>query len=95
MTLVLPFSGSNGWCHPPDSSIALQCQLWCPTLVFDISNVVDAVSDRLTNTADPFCLTLKAPNVVVNIRALAILGNFYRIDILVLDRLFNPKSCLS
>jgi hypothetical protein len=39
------------------------------TLVFDIFCVVDAVSDRLTNTASPFCPILKASNVVVEIRS--------------------------
>jgi hypothetical protein len=37
-----------------------------PTLVFDISSVIDAVSDQLTNTTVPFYPTLKDLNVVVN-----------------------------
>jgi hypothetical protein len=56
----------DGWRHPLDSGITWQCRLWCSTLVFDISSVVDAVSDRLTDTVGPFCLTLNASNVVVN-----------------------------
>jgi hypothetical protein len=40
-----PILVSDGWRHPPDSGITLQCQLWCPTLVFDISSVNDAVLD--------------------------------------------------
>jgi hypothetical protein len=65
MALVLLFLVSDGWHHPPDSGIILQCQLWCLTLVFNISNVIDVVSDRLTNTIGIFCPTLKASNVVV------------------------------
>jgi hypothetical protein len=65
MTPVLLFSVSDGWHHPLDSGIVLQCQLWCPTLVFDIYSVIDAVSNRLTDTIGPFCPTLKASNVVV------------------------------
>jgi hypothetical protein len=38
-------SVSDGWCHPPDSGITLQCQLLCSTLIFDILCVVDGVSD--------------------------------------------------
>jgi hypothetical protein len=60
-----PILVSDGWRHPPDSGITLQCQLWCPTLVFDISSINDAVLDWFTDTAGPFCLTLKASNVVV------------------------------
>jgi hypothetical protein len=60
-----PVSVSDGWRHPPDSGITLQCRLWCLTLVFDISSVIDTVSDRLSDTADPLNLTLKASNVVV------------------------------
>jgi hypothetical protein len=30
-----PVLVSDGWRHPPDSGITLQCRLWCPTLVFD------------------------------------------------------------
>jgi hypothetical protein len=58
---------SNGWHHPPDSGITLQCRLWCPTLVFDISSVVDIVSDRFIDIACPFCPILKASNVVVHV----------------------------
>jgi hypothetical protein len=60
-----PVSVSGGWHHPLDSGITLQCRLWCPTLVFVISNVVDAVLDQLTDTACHFCPTLKTSNVVV------------------------------
>jgi hypothetical protein len=60
-----PVSVSNGWRHPPDSGITLQCRLSCLTLVFDIFSVVDAVSDRLSDTADPLNPTLKASNVIV------------------------------
>jgi hypothetical protein len=48
-----PVSVSDGWCHPPDSDITLQCWLWCPTLLIDIFSVIDVVSDRLTDTAGP------------------------------------------
>jgi hypothetical protein len=60
-----PVSVSDRWHHPPDSGITLQCPIWCPTLVFKISSVVDAMLDRLTDTIDHFCLSLKALNVVV------------------------------
>jgi hypothetical protein len=53
--------------HTPDIGITLQCQLWRPTLLLDISSAIDAVSYRLTDTACPPCLTLKASNVVVNV----------------------------
>jgi hypothetical protein len=65
MTLVLLFLVSDGCLHPPDSGITLQCRLWCPTLVFDISSVVDAISDQLIDNAGPLCSTLKALNVAV------------------------------
>jgi hypothetical protein len=61
-----PVSVSDGWCHPAHSIITLCCPLWWPTLVFDISSVVDTMSDWLTDIAAHFCLTLKASNVVVN-----------------------------
>jgi hypothetical protein len=65
MTLVFSFLVSDGWGHPSDSGITLQCRLWYLTLVFDISSAVDTVSDWLTDIVGPFCPTLKASNVVV------------------------------
>jgi hypothetical protein len=70
-TLVLSFLVSDGWHHPLDSGITLQCRLWYLTLVFDISSVIDAVLDRLTDTTYPFCPTLKASNVVMVTKAVA------------------------
>jgi hypothetical protein len=35
------------------------------SLIFDISSVIDVVSDQLTDTIGLFCPTLKALNVVV------------------------------
>jgi hypothetical protein len=29
----------DGWCHTLNSGIILQCRLWWPTLVFDISSI--------------------------------------------------------